>query len=398
MRAAIIGGGFAGGLHAAALRSCGIEPAAIVTTRTESARAFAERWNIPVWSTDTDIALADDIDAVHICTPPSFHADYVRAALLAGKKVFCEKPLGFSSAEAHALADLADSVTQGNLANASVQTDLAQLGTVTFNVRYHMAVQRARELIQGGTFGRPLLIHGSYLQEFHVLPAPYDWRYDEKLSGGMRAVTEIGSHWIDTAQYITGKKVTAVSASFANFFPDRIVKDGMMEAAPGSAAAPDNVSTCSDAGKNSPRTSENARAAENARTSENARPLRVNSEDAACITFRYEDGAMGNVMLSEISPGRGNRLSLEITCENGNLWWNEEENNVLHTALRGQGVHSEIFAFGNGFNDTFVSLMQHFYAGEEVPTFREAAQVVDVCEAIAASAAHDSAWTPVAAR
>ena len=112
-------------------------------------------------------------------------------------------------------------------------------------------------------------------------------------------------------------------------------------------------------------------------------------------SFRYEDGAMGSVMLSEISPGRGNRLAIEITCEDGNLWWNEEENNVLHTAVRGEGIRSEIFAFGNGFNDTFVSLMKNFYEGRDYPTFREGAQIVEVCEAIRTSAENGSAWTEV---
>lgn len=104
---------------------------------------------------------------------------------------------------------------------------------------------------------------------------------------------------------------------------------------------------------------------------------------------------MGSVMLSEISPGRGNRLALEITCENGSLWWNEEENNVLHTAVRGEGIRSEVFAFGNGFNDTFVTLMRNFYEGREVPTFREGAQVAAVCEAIRRSSDHESQWTEV---
>lgn len=349
MKAAIIGCGFSADLHAAALKACGAELSAVVSLREDSARAFAEKWNAGCWSTDPAAALSDEIDAVHICTPPGSHAGYAEAALRKGKRVFCEKPLAFLPEEAHRLAELAEAA--GNTS------------AVIFNVRYHMAVQKARSLIAGGTFGKPLLIHGSYLQEFHVLPAPYDWRYDETLSGGMRAVTEIGTHWIDTAQYISGKKIKAVSACFGSFFRDRILKDGLM--------FPKTEGTEADS------------------------CLRVDSEDAACITFRYEDGAMGNVMLSEISAGRGNRLALEITCENGNLWWNEEENNVLHTAVKGKGVNTEVFAFGNGFNDTFVSLMRNFYEGKEVPTFREGAQIVDVCAAIAESAAKDSAWTEV---
>lgn len=348
MRAAIIGGGFAGDMHAGALRACGIELAAVVTAREESAGQFAGKWHVPRWGTDPETALAADIDAVHICTPPALHGKYIRAALAAGKRVLCEKPLCFDPSEAGELVRLSE--------------ENRALCAVNYNVRYHMAVQKAAALIAGGEFGRPLLIHGSYLQEFHILPCPYDWRYDPEQSGGMRAVTEIGSHWVDTVQYISGIKVQAVSALFGNFFPERIVRDGMMEV-PG--------------------------------TFEGDRRIRVDSEDAACISFRFEDGAIGNVMLSEISPGRGNRLALEITCENGSLWWNEEENNVLHTAVRGQGVHSEVFAFGNGFSDTVIELVRHFYEGGEVPTFREAAGNVNICAAIGESALRESAWVRV---
>ena len=350
MKAALIGGGFAGNIHASALRSCGIELKAVVTAREETAGAFAAKWGCPSWGTDLKLALQEDIDAVHICTPPSSHLFFVREALKAGKHVFCEKPLCLTPEDARIMVDLAEKSRKAC--------------GVNFNVRYHMAVQHARALLAGGQFGRPLLIHGSYLQEFHILPAPYDWRYDPDTAGNMRAVTEIGSHWIDTAQFISGRHVTAVSASFGNFFPERIVRDNMMEKA-------------GDVKERGGKT------------------LHVDSEDAACISFRYEDGAIGNVMLSEISPGRGNHLSLEITCENGSLWWNEEENNVLHTAVRGEGIHTQLFAFGNGFDDTFVSIMNQFYEGGDYPTFREAAQIVDVCTAVEKSNQEGSGWTAV---
>ena len=116
---------------------------------------------------------------------------------------------------------------------------------------------------------------------------------------------------------------------------------------------------------------------------------------------------MGNVLLSEISPGRGNRLTLEITCQYGNLWWNEEDNNILYTAKKGEGVRMEVFAFGNGFSDTFRTLLTNYYgevarrkageaaAQENWPTFEEGAQVTAVCCAAAESARQDSRWVEV---
>ena len=350
MKAALIGGGFSGNIHAAALRAAGIGLEAVVTSRPDTAKAFAEKWGIPRWGTDPGTALGEGIDAVHICTPPALHASYIKEALAAGKLVLCDKPLCFSPEQAREIAALARK--SGNRC------------AVVYNVRCHMAVRRARELIQSGAFGRPLLIHGSYLQEFHLLPAAYDWRYDPETSGGMRAVTEIGSHWFDTVQYVSGIRISAVSALFKSFSPDRILKDGIMEkASPGKP--------------------------------EDGQRIRVDSEDAAVISLRFENGAAGSVLLSEVSQGRGNRIAFEITCEEGNLWWNGEENNLLHTAKRGEGIRTEVFAFGNGFQDTFAELFCSFYERGEGPSFEEGAQVTEVCAAAARSAAAGSAWMEV---
>lgn len=356
MRAAIIGAGFAGEAHAAALKACGVQAAAVVTTHEKTARAFAQRWQIPAFGTDLALACAPQIDAVHICTPPATHGALVRTLLRAGKNVLCEKPLSFARAEADELA-------------AAARTS-GLVCALTFNVRYHMACQKARELIASGRFGRPLLIHGSYLQEFNAFPAPLDWRYNEALAGTMRAVTEIGSHWLDLAQYVSGQRVTAVSALFGCFNPERTLENGLMQPLRAGSAG---------------------------------ERIHVSSEDAAVISLQYEDGAIGSVVLSEVSPGRGNRLSLEITCEYGNLWWNEEDNNLLHTARKGEGVNTQIFAFGNGFGDTFTTLLEHYYAAvaakdpaaADCPTFAEGAQITALCCAAAESAAQNSRWVRV---
>ena len=365
MRAAVIGGGFAGRVHVQALRAVGVEPYLVITTKEESAGRFAREMGIPHWSgADRDgysAAYAPEIDAVHVCTPPSSHAAAASELLRRGKPVLCEKPVALDLAEAELLSEAAASCG-------------APLSAVTFNVRYHMACQRAKEQIESGIFGRPILIHGNYMQEFHALPAPYDWRYDPQLGGKMRAVTEIGSHWIDLAQYVSGKKVTAVSAQTANYWPERVIRDGIMTG-PGEG--------------------------------EQQEKIRVISEDAATVNLRFEDGAIGSVVLSEVSPGRGNRLTLEVTCENGNLWWNEEENNILYTAKKGEGVHAEIFAFGNGFGDTFEELLRRFYAAlqcggaeagnraEGLPSIAEGVRVAAVCRAILESSENDGRWTGV---
>lgn len=355
MKAAIIGAGFAGNVHAAALRGCGVEIGAVICLAEKEAEAFAKKWNIPVWGEDIALAFREDIDAIHICTPPTTHGKLIREAIEAGKHVLCEKPLCLDAKEAEELAKLAES------------TD--KICALVLNVRYHMACQRAREIMAKGDMGRPVLIHGNYMQEFGAFPAPLDWRYNPKIAGKMRTVTELGTHWLDIVQFITKQKVCAVSAQFGNFHPDRILKEGYTYA--------------SDSG-------------------EEGEAVRINSEDAAIIQMRYENGALGSLLLSGVSPGRGNHLNFEITCEYGNLWWDEENNNILHTAKKGLGIQKEIFAFGNGFSDTFADLMQHFYravAGEDkdggYPGIREGAEICKICCAIYDSANNSGVWTEV---
>lgn len=352
MKAAIIGAGFAGDVHAEAIRACGVEIAVVVCLAEAEAAAFAEKWGIPKWGEDVALALGDDIDSVHICTPPTTHGELIRRVLGAGKHVVCEKPLCLDAKEAEQLAEL--------------EKASDKVCALMLNVRYHMACQRAREILASGELGRPVLIHGCYLQEFAAFPAPLDWRYNPRTAGNMRTVTEIGTHWLDIVQYISGRKVESVSAQFGKFHPERILKDGFTYPADSQVEG---------------------------------EPIHVDSEDAAIVSLRYAGGAVGSLVLSGVSHGRGNYLSLEITCENGSLWWNEEENNVLQIAGKGGGIRKEVFAFGNGFSDTFTTLMRSFYAavrsgGKEgdYPTFREGADICGICCAVYESAVQDAKW------
>jgi predicted dehydrogenase len=233
-----------------------------------------------------------------------------------------------------------------------------------------MACQKARQVVQNASFGPVMMIHGNYLQEFNAFPAPLDWRYNTALAGRMRAVTEIGSHWADISQYISGRRILAVSALFGRFNPTRTLENGMMY----------------PVGKHE------------------GEEISVVSEDAACVSFKFEGGAIGAVTLSEVSQGRINRITLEITGENKNLWWNSEDNNMLNTAVKGGGVNTEVFGFGNGFADTFRSLVEHFYeavkaggAPEEhvYPGFAEGANIVKICNAMLKSADSDGAWVAI---
>ncbi len=356
MRSAIIGSGLIAGIHAQALSEIGQNISVAVNPHLTEAEKFAQKWSAEKASADFSDALLPEIDCVHICTPPAFHYEQVKAALEAGKNVICEKPLCLMPEQAQELSLLAEA---RHLVNA-----------VDFNVRFFPACREARNRIQSAAFGRPCLIHGSYLQEFHALPEIYSWRYKPELAGKMRAVTEIGSHWMDLACFWTGLKIECVSASFGKFAPERFVSEGIMYSTP----------------------------------SEKSFPIAVSSEDAAAVTLRFSNGALGSMLLSEVSHGRNNYLNLEVTGTKESLWWNSENSCCLFSGQKGRGVTERINAFSGGFPDSFRELFREVYRAIETgktcgnppyPTFRDGYANAAVCEAIFQSSENGSAWTNV---
>ena len=344
----ILGTGWIAAYHVQALRQLGVEISAVVGSTAEKAEAFAREWNIPNFGADPELLVAPEIGAVHICTPPHKHYEHISMLLAHGKHVFCEKPLTLSATEAEKLAEMAEAAQC--------------ICAVGFNVRSFKQCKQARELVQKGTLGRLLLIHGSYLQEFGAGPAMWSWRYESDL----HAVTEIGSHWLDLAQYISGEKITAVSALLDRFHPVRYRKDGLLYTEP----------------------------------QEGAETVPVPSEDVALIHFRTEGGAIGSVVLSELSHGHGNGLTMELTGDKATLSWNNEDPTTLTLSHKGQ---MEILKGEEDFFDnTFLTEFRDFYMairGEipyTGPDFREAHRNTLLCEAIKYSAENNSAWRSVA--
>lgn len=356
MRAAIIGCGFMGSVHAQALKESGHTLACVVDASLPKAEQFAQQWHAQNFGDQLSTALKDDIQCVHICTPPVLHYAMVRDALDAGKHVICEKPLCLSPDEARALLLLA---REKNRVNA-----------VNFNVRFYDACQQARELISTPDFGKIYLIHGSYLQEFHALPAEISWRYQPELAGPMRATTEIGSHWIDLVRYWTGLEIAEVSANYGRFNPDRFASNGMMLA----------------------------------QEKEDSRKITIDSEDATAISIRFSNGAIGNLLLSEVSHGRMNRLSIEVTGARQSVWWNSEDPWQLCRSQKFAGITTQTRAFSGGFPDTFKNFFKAVYQEVEAghptqnptyPTFYDGYANAAVCAAIFASASSNSAWVKV---
>lgn len=348
MRAAIVGTGGIAAVHARALHALGHTVAAVVSRTQAGADTFA-RAHAPacaVATTRPEAALASGVDAVHICTPPALHGAAIRACLEAGRHVVSEKPLCLDAAEARELAALFEA--RGLVA------------ALCLNVRYYPANRAAAERLRAGALGRPLLIHGEYLQAFHAPPHDDGWRFDPALGGPLRAITEIGTHWIDLATHWTGLPVEAVCAATGNFYPTRYRHGRLLTLEPG------------------------------------GQPVVTASEDAAAVVLRFQGGAIGTVLLSEVSRGHGNDLALEVACERGSVAWREAEPDALLLASDqdGGGMAPRRFP-ATPREDTFVPLFAAAYADMALPparraggypTFRDGAYLARACEAIAESA------------
>ncbi len=353
MKIAIIGCGEMANIHAQIVREMGYEIHLCISKSVKSKEEFQRRWNVKYSSCDFYSIFSEKIDVVHICTPPALHYEMAKECLVNNIHVICEKPLCLYDEEASELFRLA---YEKKLVNAT-----------GFNIRFHHAIDKIKNSIKD--IGHIYLVHGSYTQEFHALPSPYSWRYKEELAGRMRAVTEIGSHFFDLTYYLTGQSIRSVSARFKNANPDRYLNEnGIMYLNP----------------------------------SEESNKISINSEDIAIVNFELENGALGCVVLSEVSHGRINRLSMEITGEKASFFWNSEENNIIHRAEKGKGINTEVLAFSGGFIDSLRGLYREVYNHIEnkdypvkYPTFKDGAMVTKVCNAVYKSALNNGAYVEV---
>jgi predicted dehydrogenase len=302
---------------------------------------------------------------VHLTTPNHLHYEQARAALAAGKHVVCEKPLAMSSAETAELLRLAE---QSGLVHA-----------VNFNVRFYAQCQEARARVHAGEVGDVRLITGGYLQDWLLLDTDWNWRLDPAEGGSLRAVGDIGSHWLDLVQFITGRRVEAVMADLTTFIPIRHRPTGPVETFSGASVG------------------ETVEAA-------------METEDAAGILLRLTGGARAVVTVSQVSAGRKNKLSWEIDGSERALAWSSEAPEELWIGHRGRP--NELLwrergdyppGHAEGFPDTFKALYRAVYgavaaggpaAEPDYPTFADGHDEALIADAIARSHA-EQRWVAV---
>jgi predicted dehydrogenase len=285
IRVGVIGAGFIGPAHIESLRRLGfVEVVALASHGLESTQRKAQQLFVPrAYGEYQELIRQPDIDTIQICGPNELHYPAAKAALEAGKHVICEKPLAMNSAESAELVALAEA---SGLVNA-----------VTFNVRFYPVIQHARTLVQRGDLGAIYAVHGGYWQDWLLLESDYNWRVESAAGGALRAVGDIGSHWLDLAQFVTGLSVRSVFAELTTFLPVR---------------------------------QKPARAIEAFSTAEVERvPVEVDTEDAASMLLHFDEAARGNLQVSQVAAGRKNRIVLEVNGSNGSLSWDGERPNEL---------------------------------------------------------------------
>jgi predicted dehydrogenase len=365
LNTAIIGTGFMGRVHAENLRRLGnVEIAAVAGSSDARAREFGKSIGVNRTTGNYDALLEDSaIHAVHVLTPNALHYPICRAALRAGKHVLCEKPFTVTAAQARELVDLA------------AQTGLA--ACIQHNLRYYPLVQQIRRMIEAGDLGEILIVQGTYSQDWLLYDTDWNWRVDARANGALRAMGDIGSHWMDMIQHLTGLRITGLCADLATFHKTRRKPKGPVE---------------TFAGKNLP--------------ADDYESVAIQTEDFGAVLLRLGDRARGAFTVSQMSAGRKNMFTVDIYGTKAGVSWNQERPDELWIGRRNTpnqlivkdpsllypqaaayadlpGGHSE------GYDDTHKQLFKRFYARVadpsaplDYPTFQDGLRGMQLLEKV----------------
>ena len=367
---AIVGTGMIGAVHRRAALLAGAVVRGVSASSPERGAEVAEAWDVPRAYRDISDALADpEVQVVHVCTPNHLHRAMAQAALEAGKHVICEKPLATTLQDAEALSALAAST--------------GLVATVPFVYHYHPVVREARARIAHGDLGPLRLIHGSYLQDWLLDPASNNWRVDPALGGVSRVFADIGSHWCDLVEWVSGERFVDVSAAFETVIAQRAAATGLSFSTPAAGGAMQPVS----------------------------------SEDVAAALFKTGNGTLASLTVSQVSAGRRNRLWFEIDGAQASVAFDQEDSERLWIGLPDQ--REEIFVRGpgagsaeqrrlsvlppghaQGYGNCFDAFVADTYRAivaerpEGLPTFEDGLRSALIVDRVIASA-RTRAWTSI---
>ena len=375
----LVGPGFIAAQHIEAVRRLGyVDVVAVAGSTLASAERKAEQYGVDrAYGSWAELIADPDIHVIHNTTPNHLHLPVSLAVLAAGKHVISDKPLALDSGECRQLCDAA--------AKAAV------VNAVTFNYRGNPLVQQMRGMLQEKAIGHAVFIHGHYVQDWMTDDHVYSWRSDPAKGGRSSALADIGSHWCDLAEHVTGARITAVLADLATAVPTRYSAGGSAEAF--------------------------------AKSAEQGSPVVVSGEDLATVLLRWSNGARGSLTVGQVMPGHKNDLQLEVNGRTGSLLWNQERQNELWLGSHDQanrilvkdlslmlpdarryahlpGGHQEGWAsaFSNVIADIYEWVREGGKPGaqrETVCTFVQAARTVNLVDRMLESHARGGIWVEV---
>ena len=362
IKTAILGTGFMGRVHLEGVRRVeSVEAVAIAGRNLAAAKRLGAAFSIPLITTDyREVLHNPEIDAVHICTPNAVHFSMAKEALLAGKHVLCEKPLAVSVAEGKELTALA---AERGLRNC-----------VCHNLRYYPMVQQMRRMREAGDLGEILVVQGTYSQDWLLYDTDWNWRVETAAGGPSRCMADIGSHWFDMAEHVTGLRVKSLCADLQTFHTSRKQPKHSVETFANKLLGPEDYIETP-----------------------------IDTEDFGTVIFRMGTRTRGSMTASQVSAGRKNRLSIEIYGTKSSVAWDQERPDELWSGHRDSanqifikdpsllkpaareyadlpGGHSE------GYDDTFKQVFRRFYASivangsPEYPQFADGLRQLEILD------------------
>jgi predicted dehydrogenase len=364
-RVAILGAGMIGDVHRRAAMLAGAQILGVMASTPERSRQVAEEWGVEQAYGSIEEVAESKAEIVHICTPNASHVGYAVALMEAGKHVLCEKPLGISLADAQHAAEVAK--------------DTGVINTIPFAYRFHPMAREMRARVQAEEFGALNLMHGSYLQDWLLNPKATSWRVDPKAGGPSRAFGDIGSHWCDLLEWVTGDRIARLVATISITIKQR----------PASTAA-----TMSAVESDAPL-------------------VDVQTEDSALILFRTASDIAGSAVISQLSAGRKNRLWMEVDGMHQSaafdqelgeqLWIGDDEGaRVLvrdpnHGSAEQRRLSMLPAGHAQGYAQCFENYVADSYAAVDaraghgqlpdgLPTFVDGARAAEICDAMLRSA------------
>jgi predicted dehydrogenase len=284
MRAAIVGTGGIARIHAKLIADLGGVVVAVCGRSLASAAGFGV--GTPYDSLPRLLA-EQKPDVLHVCSPNHLHAEHTLAAFTHGAHVFCEKPMATSRDDCLRMIDAAGAA--------------GRVGAIAYTYRGYPLVEVLRHKVAEGAFGRLRRLGGCYLSQDVQAANKYVWLFTPGTTGRSYALMDLGVHWLDLVEYVSGQRIVEITAQFSTHQAARLWRGGAGEGPKpqGHEQADGSVS------------------------------VETQLEEQADLLVRLSAGAAGCATVSGVSPGHPNTIILSGDGSEAGFDWNQQEPNTF---------------------------------------------------------------------